>query len=112
MSKTDRRERSDGGEDAPEDTRWIKYGFRADGEFRDVYSGGVVDHETADVVPRFEIHQVLREGQVEISLTVTPSGNERTPEVGAMGSFTVEQILELADALEEVAGAAKDGEVR
>jgi hypothetical protein len=112
MSKADRRECSDGGEDGAEDTRWMKYGFRADGEFRDTHSGGVVEHDTAEVVPRFQIHPVTREDEVRISLTVTPSGDERTPEVGAMGSFTSEQIFELADALEEVAGAARDGEVR
>jgi hypothetical protein len=103
---------ADGDTNGNEDTRWMKYGSRAGGEFRDIHSGGVVEHDTTDVVPRFQIHPVTREDEVRISLAITPSGDERAPSVSAMGSFTSEQILELADALEEVAGAARDGEIR
>jgi hypothetical protein len=113
MSKSERGG-SDRGERSPnKDTRWIKYGTRPDGEFTGEHAAAFIDDSAATpVVPRLEIHPILREGEVRLSLGVVPAGDERTPSVSAMGSYTPEQIFELTDALEEVAGAARDGEVQ
>lgn len=113
MSKSERGE-TDHDERSPnEDTRWIKYGSRPDGEFSGAHAAAYIDDSSSTaVVPRVEIHPILREDEVRLSLGVVPEGDEHTPTISAMGSFTPEQIFELADALEEVAAAARDGEVR
>jgi hypothetical protein len=104
----------DGKYAAFEDTRWMKHGFAGYGRFDGAHTRVLVEQARhPDVAPYLKIHPVATENEVTLSMGVSepPPSQSSKPDVGVMGTFTADQVFALADALEEVAGAARDGEL-
>ena len=102
----------DGKYAARDDTRWMKHGYSGDAEFRGEYADARLSQRDGDsVVPHIQIHAVRTQNEVTISMAVNSQDDERDPHAGIMATFTADQIFALADALEETAGAARDGEL-
>ena len=104
-------EEPDGKFAARDDTRWIKHGFNGSGNFSGEYADAMLYQEDDDPVsPRLEIHPVLEQNEVTLSLSV--SSHDSPPSdirMGVRADFTADQIHALADALEEVAECAEQG---
>ena len=105
-------EEPDGKFAARDDTRWMKHGYSADAEFRGEYADARLSQWDDDpVVPHLQIHAVRTQNEVTISMAVNGRDDESDLHAGIMATFTADQIFALADALEETAGAAQDGEL-
>ena len=105
-------EEPDGKFAARDDTRWMKHGYRSDAEFRGKYAHARLSQRDGDpVVPHIQIHAVRTQNEVTISMAVNSQDDESDLHAGILATFTADQIHALADALEETAGAAADGEL-
>ena len=105
-------EQPDGKFAARDDTRWMKHGYSGDAEFRGGYAHARLSQRDGDpVVPHIQIHAVRTQNEVTISMAVNSQDDESDLHAGILATFTPDQILALADALEETAGAAADGEL-
>jgi hypothetical protein len=111
-------EASEGGETpdgkfaARDDTRWVKHGYSGDAEFIGEYANMLLSQwDDHPVVPKVEIHPVMKQNEVSISMALNARDDESDLHAGIAATFTADQIFALADALEETAGAARDGEL-
>ena len=105
-------EEPDGKYAARDDTRWMKHGYSGDAEVRGGYAHARLSQRDGDpVVPHIHIHAVRTQNEVTISMALNGRDDESDLYAGIMATFTADQILALADALEETAGAAADGEL-
>ena len=97
---------------ARDDTRWKKHGYGANASFIGEYADGRLSQYDGDpVVPHIKIHAVRTQNEVSISMALDGRDDESDLHVGILATFTADQIFALADALEETAGAAADGEL-
>ena len=106
-------EQPDGKYAARDDTRWIKHGFDGSAEFRGEYSEARLNQREGDpVVPKIQVLPVYDQNEVTLAMSIT-SADDPYHDLygGARATFTADQIFALADALEETAGAAADGEL-
>jgi hypothetical protein len=103
-------EEPDGKFAARDDTRWMKHGYSSDAEFRGEYATARLSQLDGDpVVPSVEIHPVMTQNEVTISMAVNSRDDESDLHAGILATFTADQIHALADALEEVAECAEEG---
>jgi len=95
-----------------DDTRWKKHGYSGDASFTGEYADACLSQRDGDpVVPHIKIHAVRSQNEVSILMTLDSRDDESDLHVGILATFTADQIFALADALEETAGAAADGEL-
>jgi hypothetical protein len=105
-------ETPDGKFAARDDTRWMKHGYSGDASFTGEYAdAGLSQWDGDPVVPHIQIHPVREQNEVTISMALEGRDDESDLRAGIMATFTADQIFALADALEETAGAARDGEL-
>jgi hypothetical protein len=106
-------EEPDGKFAARNDTRWIKHGFNGDAEFRGEYATARLEQrEGHPVVPKIEVMPVRNENEVTLVMSIDSTDDPpHDLHSGVLATFTADQIFALADALEETAGAARDGEL-
>ena len=105
-------ETPDGKFAARDDTRWMKHGYSGDASFTGEYADAGLSQLDGDpVVPHIQIHPVRTQNEVTISMALDGRDDESDLRAGIMATFTADQIFALADALEETAGAARDGEL-
>ena len=105
-------ETPDGKFAARDDTRWKKHGYSGDATFTGEYAdAGLSQWDGDPVVPHIQIHPVREQNEVTISMALEGRDDESDLHAGIRATFTADQIFALVDALEETAGAARDGEL-
>jgi len=93
-----------------DDTRWKKHGYSGDARFTGEYADACLSQWDDDpVVPHVEIHPVMEQNEVTISMALNGRDDESDLHAGLIATFTADQIHALADALEEVAECAEEG---
>lgn len=106
-------EQPDGKFAARDDTRWIKHGFDGSADYRGEYAEARLDQREGDpVVPKIQVLPVYDKNEVTLAMSITSADDPYHDLYGGVrATFTADQIFALADALEETAGAARDGEL-